>query len=71
MHAPFDRWFTRDIGHGVRLSDPSFNLSERVFSGLQRLSIVLTVVSVYSQRPFRGTLFPPGSRLPSLSVDLW
>ena len=54
----------------MRLSNPSFNLSERVFSGLQRLSIMLTVVSVCSQRPFRGTLFPPGSRLPLLSVDL-
>ena len=41
------------------------------FPGLQRLSIMLTIASVYSQRQFRGILFPPGSRLPLLSVDLW
>lgn len=54
----------------MRLSDPSFDPSERFFSGLQRLSIMLTVASVYSQRQFRGILFPPGSRLLLLLVDL-
>ena len=49
------------------MSDPSFNLSEWFFSGIQKLSILLTVANVYSQRSLRRIVFPPGS-LPHLSV---
>ena len=49
------------------MSDPSFNLSESLFSGFQKLSVILTVANVYFQRQLRGILFPPGS-LPHPSV---
>ena len=68
---PFDHWFSLDIGHGVGMSNSSFNLSESFFSGIQNLSIILTVASVYSHRELRGILFPPGSHLHLLFVDLW
>ena len=64
---PFDQWFSQDIDQGVGMSDPSFNLSESLFSGFQKLSIILTVANVYFQRQLRGILFPPGS-LPHPSV---
>ena len=67
---PFDHWFSLDIGHSVGMSDSSFNLSESFFSGIQKLSIILTVASVYSQRELRGILFPPGC-LPHLSLVDW
>ena len=67
---PFDHWFSLDIGHGVGMSNSSFNLSESFFSGIQNLSIILTVASVYSQIELRGILFPPGSR-PHFSVVDW
>ena len=35
------------------------------------MSITLTVASVYSQRQFRGILFPPGSRPHFSVVDWW
>ena len=50
------------------MSDPSFNPSE-FFSGIQKMSITLTVASVYSQRQIRGIFFPPGSRPHSSVVD--
>ena len=68
---PFDHWFSLDIGQGVGMSDSSFNLSENFFfSGIQKLSIILTVANVYSQRELRGIRFPPGC-LPHLSVVDW
>ena len=67
MSVPFDQWFSQDMGRGERMSDPSFNLSEWFFSGIQKLSILLTVANVYSQRSLRRIIFPPGS-LPHLSV---
>ena len=60
MSVPFDQWFSQDIGQGVGMSYPRFNLSESIFSGIQKLS----------QRQFRGILFPPGA-LPHLSVVDW
>ena len=70
MSVPFDQWFSQDIGQGVGMSDPSFNLSESLFSGFQKLSVILTVANVYFQRQLRGILFPPGS-LPHLSLVDW
>ena len=46
----FDRWCSQDIDQGVGMSDPSFNLSESLFSGFQKLSVILTVANVYFQR---------------------
>ena len=58
MSVPFDEWFSQDIGQGVGMSDPSFTLSESMFSDIQKLS----------QRQLRGILFSPGSLLHLLVV---
>ena len=48
--VPFDQWFSQDMGQGLGMSDPSFNLYESFFfTGIQKMSVMLTVARVYSQ----------------------
>ena len=47
MPVLFDRWCSQNIDQGVGMSDPRLSLIDS-FSGIERVSILLAAVNVYS-----------------------